>query len=205
MPIIAAIVAGITLIGCGKPEVVPTPTATANLKVAFEGIINGNDVEFTKNVQGFYHEATNTITYDSATATNAIQYFSHFRSNQTGSSIGIGIGSLDFDPNVSANASQDAFFNFFAQVPETPPFSNNARAGFNIMYSDEAGRFYYSDDTNPGTVEFLGFTELQDENGDYVQYSCSFSGEVYHKDEVEDTIIETAQIQDALLLGWFKR
>ena len=67
LPIIAAILVGMAFTGCQKAEVIPTPAEKADLKVHFEGIINGNDIEWTKNVNGFFHEPVSNIMVDEGT------------------------------------------------------------------------------------------------------------------------------------------
>ena len=198
LPIIAALFAVATFIGCQKPEVIPTPTSTADLKVHFDGIINGNEVEWTKNVNGYYADQDQIVGYDSSAMQSKIQYYSYMRSEQNMSYIGMGLGSVNFDPAVATNVSQDVFFNFF-KVTNAYPFSNGAKSGIEIVYSDASGQVFFSRESNPGTATFVSFDSQQDEKGDYVQFECQVDCTVYANDST------TANIQGAVFKGWFKR
>jgi hypothetical protein len=200
LPIIAALIAVASFTACEKAEVIPAPTQTADLKVHFDGIVNGNDVEWTKNVNGYYSEQDKKVVYDSSAMQSKAQYYAYMRSNTNLSSIGMGLGSINFDPAVSENVSQDVFFNFF-ETTNAYPFSNEAMQGMEIIYTDASGRVYYSKEANPGTATFVSFDSKQDEGGDYVQFECQIDCAVYSYEA--DTM--TANIQGAVFKGWFKR
>ena len=56
---VATIFLGFMMNSCIKHEVIPPPIATVDLNSSFEAVINGTDVEWTQNVEG-YKSYTNT-------------------------------------------------------------------------------------------------------------------------------------------------
>lgn len=200
LPIIAVVLASLTLVACSKPDIVPAPDTRADTKIHFEGIVNGTDIEWTKNVNGYYAAPNSVLTYDSVSGSNAYQFYSFMQSDANLASFGLGLGSIIHDPEVSEKVSQDAFSRFFS-TDSTYSFSTNALNGVEIVYSDASGRLYKSEEAFPGTVTFKSFQLLQDNDGDYMQFEADVDCTVYSFQE--DTM--TATIQGATFTGYFVR
>jgi hypothetical protein len=203
-------------VGCNKAEVIPAPTNSADLKIHFEGIINGSDVEWTKNVLKYKAEATSIATpyFDQMTGINYLNlaYYCNMKSSSEVSWIGIGLGSLQQDPTLGTRPNATTFRAFMDanSDPLMPVYSDTAKAGFEVRYTDANGNLFRSDETIPGFVLFSELEEKQDDAGDYIQFKCEFSCVVKNwrpskLDPLVDSVYATATIQNAVLNGYFKR
>jgi hypothetical protein len=208
LSIFVAMLAFLPFVACHKPEVIPTPESKADLRVHFAANIDGTDVDWTKNVNGYTSEPTNVVGTDTTTGKSIWKFYSAFKSLTNPASIKIGLGSLVHDPSVSPSPSQSTF-EAFMNANTNPNYSDGAQNGFEILYTDAAGDLFRSEQATPGSVTFVNFTPKSDNTGDYMQFECQFSGVVYHRrnDPVNniDTINKMANIQNAVFTGWFKR
>ncbi|MBU2018092.1 MAG: hypothetical protein KJ941_00480 [Bacteroidetes bacterium] len=210
--IITAFLAFLPFIGCNKPEVIPAPSERIELKQHFIGTINGTQVEWTKNVDGYKNITASEYEIDTALYIFHWKYYAGMASEADPKTVRIGIGSLQHDPNVRADPSIESFKNFVAKFgdPNTAPgFSDNASDGFEVQYVDPAGSRQKSDETNPGTYTFTNLQYKEDQNGEYMTFVCKFSATVYDKRrdtaKMIDTIHKLSVIQDATFTGYFKR
>jgi hypothetical protein len=214
----ALLLSVLPFVGCNKAEVIPAPTNTADLKIHFQGIINGSDVEWTKNVLKYKAVPTSVSTpyYDILTGVNYLNlaYYCKMESDSEVSWISIGLGSLQQDPTLGTRPNADTFKAFMDanSDPLNPPsYSDTAKAGFEVLYKDANGDLYRSNETIPGVVNFTDIVEKQDDNGDYIQFKCEFSCVVQNwgKSKVApytaDSVYKSATIQNAVMTGYFKR
>jgi hypothetical protein len=219
----ALLLSVLPFVGCNKAEVIPAPDNKADLKIHFQGVINGSDVEWTKNVEGYAADARKWITtYDdpsSGMQMNRLAYVCGMRSDSKYSSISIALGSLQQDATLgtSPNATtfhtfMDAFLAPYAPPSTTvaPPYSDSAIMGFEVRYVDEQNRLFRSDETTPGTVSFSNYVDKEDNSGEYRQFDVTFSCQVKHWGKTvllppTDSVLSTAYIQNAVLTGYFKR
>lgn len=209
---IAALIAFLPFVSCVKPEIVPTPTQTAELTQHFIGTVNGTQVEWTKNVNGYKNITSSEFVMDSTTNQLFWKYYAGMGSETDPQTVKIGIGSLEHDPNVSADPSIETFKNFVAKFgdPNTAPdFSDNAEDGFQVVYVDASGSVQKSEAADPGTYRFTNLKYKEDQNGEYMTFVCEFSAAVYDKryDDVTmtDTIFKKSVIQGAKFTGFFRR
>lgn len=212
IPVIAAILAFLPFVACHKPEVVPTPAQKATLNVHFQGIINGTDVEWTKNVNGYKMVPTHETSPNATPGLVDWKYYAGIESDADPTAIRIGLGSMLHDPTVSPEPSQasfEAFIRSFGDPATAPGYSDKAEDGFELQYVDQAGDLFRSEEATPGTYSFSTIEAKKDDNGDYIQFTCAFDAVVFHRrhDNVNniDTINKTAVIQNAVFTGWFKR
>ena len=207
--LIALIFSGLMLVQCIKPESIPAPSSAADLKIHFEGIINGSDVEWTKNVSGY--KAVSRIQYTPQLMGNLLDlaYYCGMFSNSKNSSIEIGLGSMPQDPTLGTRPTITTMRTFMDNNL-LPNYSDTARAGFEVLYTDENGQLFRSDETAPGFVEFMDLVEKEDNQGQYIQFKATFSCVVKHWGKtvttpLMDSVLATATIQNATLTGFYTR
>lgn len=196
------------LAGCPEHDVIPSPTPKAELESHFEGVINGVDVEFTENVDGYYLDATKLkVIAPSPTPSTAV-YYSQMRSGTTSTAILIALGSISWDASLTDDPTKALFNDFFNASDDSPAptYSLGGAAGFDVVYTDASGNAWHTKDTDQGTVEFSAVSQESDDTGDYSKFICSFSCTVYRTVNVSGTDVEYSQeISNAVFKGWFKR
>lgn len=200
----ALLFSGLAMFSCKKPEVIPAPTSNAGLKIHFQGIINGSDVEWTKNVDGYKAQSRKVYTPQTGTGLLDLAYYCGMVSSSKVSAIEIALGSLVQDPNLGTTPNMVTFKNF-VESNMTPSYSKNATAGFEVTYTNENGLIFRSDETQPATVEFLDLEEKEDASGEYIQFKCKFTCPIFYIDSVDATNNLTGVIQNATLTGYFTR
>ncbi len=200
----AFILGGLALVGCQKPESIPAPTSDANLKIHFEGIINGSDVEWTKNVNGYKVESRKVTALNTTTGQLDLAYYCAMKSSSKVSAIEIGLGSIMQDPNLGTSPTMATMLAFM-NSNLLPNYSDSAKVGFEVKYTDELGRLFKSDETQPGTVEFMDLETKEDNAGEYIQFKCTFTCPVFYKHPTDPTKDATGVIQNATLTGYFTR
>lgn len=198
------------MFACKKAEVIPAPSSSADLKIHFEGIINGSDVEWTKNVNGYFVESTKIYTTQPTGPLLDLAYSCAMVSNSKLSSIEVRLGSLVQDPTLGTSPTLVTMRNFM-NANMMPNYSDTAKVGFEVRYVDESGKLFRSDETVPGTVEYSEFVEKEDNNGEYIQFKVQFSCLVnnWGKSKVSpftaDSIYESAALQNATFIGYYTR
>lgn len=209
---IAAFLAFLPFVSCVEPEVIPAPTPQLNMKEHFIGTINGSQIEWTKNVNGYRIRPENDFLLDTVNYDFGWRFYTGMGSETDPKTVKIGIGALEHDPNVQADPSIESFKNFvmqFADPATAPPFSTNAAAGFEVQYRDASGELLKSVETNPGTYAFSNIQYKEDQNGEYMTFVCDFSATVFsfRRDTATnmDTIYKQAEITNARLSGYFRR
>lgn len=200
------------LAGCPKHEIIPAPTPKVELEASFIGIVNGSQLELTKNVDGYYLDASSfKYIAPSPTPSKAI-YTANMASSNGLVSIRVGLGSISFDGSASSDPSLSVFNSFFTSTT-TPVYSLGAVNGFEVVYRDGSGRVWTSDPAQSGQdVVFTGIVQESDAAGDYSKFTCTFNCNVYRKEpdlstpnDPNDSITHTLPIQNGVLKGWFKR
>ena len=190
---------------CIEHEVIPAPEPTVDLSCHFQGVINGTNAEFTENVLGYSCTSTKAKIILPAPSFSSAVYYSEMSSTQTPVSIKIGLGSVFWDASVAAEPTLTLFNNFHLNNT-TPVFSNGAASGFEVTYRDASGTIWVSkqNSVNFQDVTFSGIKQESDASGDYSKFTCDFDCYVYHQDAVT-LLWDSLPIQNAELIGWFKR
>lgn len=212
----ALLLSMLPFVSCNKHEVIPAPSNSADLKIHFAGIINGSDVEWTKNVLKYAAVPSDSAKafFDPITGTNYLKlsYYCSMKSSSETSYIAIGLGSLLQDPTLGTRPNATTFRTFMEAntMPNMPVYSDTASAGFEVRYVDAQGRLFRSDETVPGAVAFSDLIEKEDDNGEYTEFKCNFTCLVKHWGKKKlspytDSVLLTATIQNATLTGYFKR
>ncbi len=208
--IFSGIIIGAVLFACKKAETIPAPSAKADLKIHFEGTINGSDVEWTKNVDGYYAVSRKLIVAQGGgTGLLDLSYYCGMLSNSKSSGIEIGLGSLPQDPTLGTSPTLVTLRDFMDNNT-SPVYSDSSKAGFEVRYFNENGKLFVSDENVPGSVLFSNYVEKEDNAGEYVQFQVDFSCVVKHWGKtvtlpLQDSVLATAVIQSGKLTGYFTR
>lgn len=191
---------------------IPPPEPKVDLYAHFYGEINGAPVELTENVIGYYNDCTTAKYILPPPDPSSAVYYAEMKSSQVATSVKVGMGSIGWDANVSAEPTLGSF-NAFFQTNLFPNFSNDALAGFEFTYKDGTGRVWKSKEnsTNPQDVEFTGIVQESDNSGDYSKFVCNFHCYVYslHPDSLAlnppVVHLDSIRIENGVYEGWFQR
>ena len=210
---IALIGLGFILASCIQHEVIPPPTPTADLPAYFEGTINNTYTEFTTNVLGYENTSYKVKVIQPPGGNSTAVYYSEMQSPSQTQSIAIGLGSINFDSGVASDPPLAIFEPFFP-ANDTPPYSNNGAAGFEVVYTDATNREWKSNELSNfagATANFTGIQLESDETGDYSKFICTFDCYMYslNPDSLAQmppvAHIDSFLIEDASYTGWFQR
>lgn len=226
--------ASLAIFSCVKHEVVPAPVPTVDLEAHFTGLINGTDVEYSEDVEG-YNGTSSFVQYinSSSAEIDTTVYFSTMESDLVGPYITIGIGGISWDASSLSTPSLTQFTDFFtSKGPDadgnfpTINYSLEAKTGFQVTYKDKDGHVWKSSlkhDMNlfdspvlpGGTPTFSDVKIESDNSGDYAKFTAKFGCELYRFVEyiindvapfdTLDRIYETITIEDGIFSGWIKR
>lgn len=199
---------GLTFVSCDKHEVIPAPSPLVDLKVHFEGSINGTDVEYTDDVDGFNGVATSNK-YILGSSDSHVNYFCEMESNLISRSIKIGIGSLYWDAGALDNPSIEQFNGFFTNLKDNTglTYGPAAEDGFEVTYIDNFGNQWVSSPTsvNPQTAVFSTIENESDNDGDYSKFTVNFSCYLYRIVTQTPLEIDSIRIDNGVFQGWFER
>jgi hypothetical protein len=214
---------GLAILSCKKHEVIPSPTPMVELEAHFEGLINGTDVEYTEDVNG-YNGSSTFEQYITTTALDTTVYFSSMESDFSGTSlIKIGIGGISWDAGSLSVPSLNQFDQFFTKLTTdtTINYSLSGKQGFVVSFKDKDGNVYTSSLLHDGTLfegpienpVFSNMTLESDKSGDYVKFKVTFACDLYRfvkyytipPSEIQLKDYDTIRIENAVYSGWIKR
>ena len=204
---------GISVGSCIKPEVIPAPEPTVDLEASFIGNIGGQVTEFTEFVDGF--TGISDIAIQSSGGTSNAQYTFALQSDQSSAQIRIGLGSISWSSTLGTYRPELNLFNNFFLNNLTPNYSNNALAGFEVVYHTFNDSIFVSRDNSvyAQTVSFDPNSIIQgsDASGDYSKFICNFDCYVYN-DWVDMSggapgvaMTDSILIKNVVFKGWFQR
>jgi hypothetical protein len=205
--IISSLFLSVAFFSCVKHEVIPKPIESVKLVPYFTGIINGTDVEYTDDVDGFNGETTEAQYIVAPPAFSKFVYFHEMNSNLINTTIKVGIGSLEWNAGALEKPSLTQFNTFFTErlTPVTLNYSLNAIDGFEVTFKDAFSNTWTSDETsvNTQTASFTSIENDSDNTGDYSKFTVNFSCYVYRSVSLieRDSIL----IENGILKAWFKR
>lgn len=195
------------VIGCIKPEIIPAPAQKVDLIAYFKGEINGTNIKWTQNTDDYncYPTITKTTNQGTGQSSTAV-YFAEMKSESVKGSIRIGLGSINWDYNLTENPTMKLFSEFM-NTNRKPKYSVNAKKGFEVQYKDKLGNVWLSDTTKTGnSVNFISVKQESDLNSDYSKFTCQFNCQVSRTYiENKDTITDVIEIKNAEFKGWFTR
>ncbi len=204
---------GFVLVSCIKHEVIPAPTPQVDLGAHFIGVINNTQTEYTDNVLGYSNNSFKVKIIQPPGGNSTAVYYSRMQSTSVTPSIAIGLGSINFDSGVASDPPLALFLPFFP-ANDSPNYSNNGAAGFEVIYTDPTSRQWKSSQssTYPGkSADFTGIKVESDGSGDYSKFICTFDCFVYSVNPDSLALIppvahlDSILINDAVYTGWFKR
>ena len=204
-----AILLSSLFVACVKHEVIPKPADIVDLKVHFEGSINGTYVEYTDDVDGFNGETSETQLLLTSPVLSSVNYFCNMTSNIINRSLKIGMGSLYWDIGALDKPRVEEFNTFFTNIKgvTTIPYTSGAVDGFEVSYTDNFGKTWVSDpaSVNPQSVEFTSIENDSDNTGDYSKFKVEFSCYLYRVVTQTPLAIDSIRIDGGVFDGWFKR
>jgi hypothetical protein len=218
--ILAASLVIAALASCVKHEVIPAPEPKVELVCNFTGTINGTDVEWTQNVDGFFLESSKSKIVPASGLSSAI-YYSEIKSTDFLNAMRLNIGEMLWDANVTSDPTLSIFNGFLTANP-IPTYTLGAilspanTAGFEVSYRDANGDVWLTKDTDPNTIEFTNIVQESDKTGDYSKFVANFDCTVYHTFEiitpsvppaVGDTVWveQSLPVANGVFKGWYKR
>ncbi|TNE53703.1 MAG: hypothetical protein EP338_10660 [Bacteroidetes bacterium] len=196
------------LFACVKHEVVPAPSDLVKLDAHFTGIINGTDVEYTDDVNGFNGDDSQDQIILAPPSLSSAKYYSDISSNLVLNSIKVGIGSNKWDAAALEKPSIGQFNDFCEALKNaTVSFSDNAVDGFVVQYKDAFGNVWTSKENsvNSQSVNFTSVETKSDDTGDYALIELDFACHVYRTVSQNPLEIDSLRIDNAYFKGWFKR
>ncbi|MDC0272700.1 hypothetical protein OAK67_03390, partial [Crocinitomicaceae bacterium] len=130
---------------CIDHEVIPPPVNTVDLNCYFVGFVNGTQVEFTQNVQGYGAEVVNIEDINPSPTPSKKTYGSQIKSFYYPQSIAVNYGTLNWDAAANSQPTV-SMFNDYHQDATTSPvsFSNGGLDGIEIEYIDNNGIIWLS-------------------------------------------------------------
>ena len=197
---------GLILSSCIEHEVIPPPLTTVDLNCHFIGFVNGTQVEFTQNVEGYKAEVSNSEDINPSPALSYKTYGSKITSPYKSQAIRIKFGTLDWDASANAQPTV-AMFNAWHTGNSGIPisFSDMGSNGVEIEYTDNNGVVWLSRETDPGQVaNFVIDEQASDNTGDYSMFECSFTCKVWRINP-QTNLEESLDITNAKFASWFKR
>lgn len=225
--LIVSLFAGLAILSCTKHEVIPAPVPVVDLEGSFTGLVNGSDIEYTEDVQG-YNGASTFEQYITTTGLDTTVYFSSMESDLATPVIKIGIGGISFDAASLSVPSLNQFEDFFEGLVDaiTPPiidYSLDGKQGFVVSFTDNNGNVYKSSLFHDGQLfenisplELPTFSNMKlesDNTGDYAKFTVKFGCELYRfvryytipPSTTQYREYDTIVIENGVYSGWIKR
>ena len=191
---------------CIEHEVIPPPVNTVDLNCYFVGFVNGTQVEFTQNVQGYGADVVNYQDINPSPALSRQTYGSKIKSFYYDQAIQLKFGTLDWDAAANSEPTV-AMFNDYHSTNSGIPinFSDNGLAGIEVEYTDNNGVKWLSRESDPGQEGvFTILAQSSDNTGDYSLFECDFSCKVWRINP-QTNQDESLDITNAKFTSWFKR
>ena len=191
---------------CIEHEVIPPPVNTVDLNCYFVGFVNGTQVEFTQNVQGYGADVVNYEDINPSPTLSHQTYGSKIKSFYYDQAIQLKFGTLDWDASANSEPTV-AMFNDYHSTNSGIPinFSDNGLAGIEVEYTDNNGVKWLSRESDPGQEGvFTILGQASDNTGDYSLFECDFSCKVWRINP-QTNQDESLDITNAKFTSWFKR
>lgn len=197
---------------CIKHEVIPAPVNTVDLNASFIGYINGTQVEFTQNVDGYKGFADKDAYVYASPVLSKVIYSSTLKSAYSSQAIEVNLGALDWDAAANSEPTLTMFNDFHSTNSGIAlPFKdystlvNNNLDGIEVEYTDKNGVLWKSKESDPGqTATFTVIKQASDNTGDYSLFECTFSCKVWTYD-VQLAQDISININNAIVRAWYKK
>jgi hypothetical protein len=190
---LAAIVSVIA-VSCIKHEVVPPPLPKVDLSSSFTADTSGATLIYTKDVEGFFVEATNFRELQASPQLSNIVYYNTIRSTNYADLFRISVGRAFWDAANGQFPSVSQFKLFFEGLTN-PGFSDDGINGVMLEWRDRNNQLWHTREasTQPQNFVFTSITQESDEDGDYVKFSAEFSCYLYSLDGLDSVRFENGR------------
>jgi hypothetical protein len=204
-----------TLLGlssCIKHEVIPAPVNTVDLNASLNSYVNGTQVEFTQNVNGYKGIAGKDVYIYASPVLSKVIYSSTIASPYSSQALKISFGALDWDASANSDPTLTMFNDYHSSNSQVAiPFKdystlvNNSVDGIQVEYTDKYGVIWKSKESDPNqSATFTVLKQASDNTGDYSLFECSFSCKVWTYD-VQLAQDKSIDINNAVVRAWFKK
>tara|TARA_B100000524_G_scaffold174402_2_gene89550 strand:- start:9585 stop:10217 length:633 start_codon:yes stop_codon:yes gene_type:complete len=197
---------GLIFSSCIEHEVIPAPETTVDLNAAFIGFVNGTQVEFTQNVNGYGAVAINAEDINPSPTPSHMTYGSKIKSIYNDQAIRVKFGTLDWDVSQNSYPTVSMFNDWLNTWSNTPvSFSDQGLSGMEIEYTDNLGVSWVSRESDLGqTGTFVIKKQESDNTGDYSLFECTFSCLVWRINP-QTNLDESLNIENGKITSWFKK
>lgn len=197
---------GLIFSSCIEHEVIPAPETTVDLNAAFIGFVNGTQVEFTQNVNGYGAVAMNAEDINPSPTPSHMTYGSKIKSIYNDQAIRVKFGTLDWDFSQNSYPTVSMFNDWLNTWSNTPvSFSDQGLSGIEIEYTDNLGVSWVSRESDLGqTGTFVIKKQESDNTGDYSLFECTFSCLVWRINP-QTNLDESLNIANGKITSWFKK
>ena len=197
---------GLLVSSCIEHEVIPPPVNTVDLNCSFIGFVNGTQVEFTQNVEGYKAQVMNSEDINPSPALSFKTYGTKISSFYNPQAVRIKFGTLDWDASANSQPTVTMFNDWHTNNAGIPiSFSDLGANGIEVEYTDNNGVTWLSRETDPGQeANFQIKEQASDNTGDYSIFSCDFTCKVWRINP-QTNLEESLDISNAKFTSWFKR
>ena len=197
---------GLLFSACIAHEVIPAPENTVDLNSAFVGFVNGTQVEFTQNVNGYGAIAMNAEDINPSPTPSHMTYGSKIKSIFNPQAIRVKFGTLDWDVSQNSYPTVSMFNDWLNTWSNTPvSFSDQGLSGIEIEYTDNNGNKWLSRESDPNQIAtFVIKKQESDNTGDYSLFECTFSCLVWRYN-TQTELDESVNIENGKITSWFKK
>ncbi len=191
---------------CIDHEVIPSPVNTVDLNASFVGFVNGTQVEFTQNVNGYGAIAVNAEDINPSPTLSEMTYGSKIKSIYNPQAIQVKFGAQEWDVAQNAYPTASMFNDWLNLYSNTPvPFSDQGLSGVEIQYIDNNGVSWVSRESDPNQSAIFEFSGSQSDNtGDYSFFKCTFTCLVWRYN-TQTELDESINIENGIITSWFKK
>ena len=197
---------GLFTSSCIEHEVIPPPVNTVDLNCYFVGFVNGTQVEFTQNVQGYSADVVNFEDINPSPTLSRKTYGSKIKSFYYPQAVRLKFGTLDWDASANAQPTVLMFNEYLMDASGTPVgFSDNGLEGVEVEYIDNNGVMWLSRESDLGQeATFTILSQSSDNTGDSSIFECDFTCKVWRINP-QTNQDESLDITNAKFTSWFKR
>jgi len=197
---------GLIFSACIEHEVIPKPETSVDLNCAFIGFVNGTQVQFTQNVNGYGAVAMNAEDINPSPTPSHMTYGSKIKSIYNDQAIRVKFGTLDWDVSQNSYPTVSMFNDWLNVWANTPvSFSDQGLTGIEIEYTDNNGVAWVSRESDPGQIATFVINKQESDNtGDYSLFECTFSCLVWRINP-QTNVDESINIENGKITSWFKK
>ena len=192
---------------CIEHEVIPPPVNTVDLNCYFVGYVNGTQVEFTQNVNGYGAQVVNVEDINPSPALSKKTYGTKIKSFYNPQAIRLKFGTLEWDASANSQPTVAMFNDYHSSNSAIPiNFSDLGENGVEIEYVDNNGVSWLSRETdlNQDAV-FSILSQSSDNTGDYSIFQCDIATCKVWRINPQTSLDEFLEISNAKITSWFKR